>query len=103
LGKGQQVLVVGDAEYDIQTLIVHMDLCFEDSKAIDAVKVGEGHYVIRYYDGQDQRIVAHEFDGQFRFIAETRAHIAEWIGEEAYFDWVKYIGFPCPLVPGKDF
>ena len=41
--------------------------------------------MVRYYDGQDQRVVAHEFDGELKFVDEMRAHVAEWIGEEAYF------------------
>ena len=45
----------------------------------------ENRYAVRYYDGQDQRVVAHEFDGDLKFVDETRAHVAEWIGEEAYF------------------
>ena len=47
--------------------------------------VAENRYAVRYYDGQDQRVVAHEFDGDLKFVEETRAHVAEWIGEEAYF------------------
>ena len=55
-----------------------MDLAFEDSWPVDVQVVSEGHFCVRYYDGQDQRIVAHEFNASFAFIAETRGHIAEW-------------------------
>lgn len=103
LGKGLDLVVINDAEYDLNTLLSRMDLVFEDSWPIDVVIVGESHYCVRYYDGQDQRIVAYEFDNNFRFLGETRGHIAEWVGEEAYYDWFRTVPFRCPLVPGEDF
>ena len=87
LGSGHDSVVIGDEEYDLQTLLARMDLAFEDSWPIDVQVVSEGHFCVRYYDGQDQRIVAHEFDASFVFVAETRGHIAEWIGDEAYYEW----------------
>lgn len=85
LGCGAQVLTIGGVDYTLAELLFHMGLDFEDSRGIDLIPVSVEHYVVRYYDGQDQRIVAHEFDSEFRFLGEIRAHIAEWIGEEAYF------------------
>jgi len=103
LGSGQDSVVIGDAEYDIPTVLARMDLAFEDSWPVDVQTVSEGHFCVRYYDGQDQRIVAHEFSDSFAFIAETRAHIAEWVGEDAYYQWFRSAAFRCPLVPGDDF
>jgi hypothetical protein len=103
LGSGQASVMIGDAEYDIPTLLARMDLAFEDSWPVDVQAVSEGHFCVRYYDGQDQRIVAHEFDANFKFIAETRGHIAEWVGEDAYYQWFRSAAFRCPLVPGDDF
>jgi hypothetical protein len=85
LGCGAEQVSIRGTDYDIPTLLAHMGLNFEDAKPIDVQAIGPGRFVLRYYDGQDQRVVAHEFDDQFQFIAETRAHIAEWIGDEAYF------------------
>ena len=103
LGKGRDALVINDAEYDLDTLLARMDLKLEDSWAIDVVVVSENLYCVRYYDGQDQRIVAQEFDGELRFVRETRGHIAEWIGDDAYYEWFSNAAFRCPLVPGDDF
>lgn len=103
LGKGAKELLINDAEYDLSAMMFRLDLQLEDVRAFDAVQVAPGHYVVRYYDGQDQRVVAHEFDSDFRFLGETRAHIAEWIGDDAYFDSMKPVPFRCPLVPGDDF
>jgi hypothetical protein len=102
LGNGQKSVIIGDAEYDLTTLLTRLDLGFEDSWPIDVQAVSEKHFCIRYYDGQDQRIVAHEFDASFAFIAETRAHVAEWVGDEAYYQWSRSVPFRRTLVPGDD-
>lgn len=103
LGKGLKQLEINGADYDLDALFFRLDLALEDTKIIDAVRLAAGHYAVRYYDGQDQRIVAHEFDDDFRFLGETRAHVADWIGEDAYFDSMRPVSFRCPLVPGDDF
>jgi hypothetical protein len=103
LGSGQASIVLKDAEYDLETLLTRMDLKLEDSWPIDVVTVAENTYCVRYYDGQDQRIVAHEFDGEFCFIRETRGHIAEWVGDADYYKWFRSAAFRCPLVPGDEF
>jgi len=101
LGSGHDSVVIGEEEYDLQTLLARMDLAFEDSWPIDVQAVSDGHFCVRYYDGQDQRIVAHEFDASFAFVAETRGHIAEWIGEDAYYEWFRNMSRRLPI-PGAD-
>ena len=103
LGKGLDRIEINEAEYDLDALFFRLDLELEDTKKIDVVRLAPGHYAVRYYDGQDQRIVAHEFDDDFRFLGENRAHIADWIGNDAYFDSMRPLPFRCPLVPGDDF
>jgi NAD-dependent DNA ligase len=61
-----------------------MALNFDDSRAIDARKLSAGRYVFRYYDGQDQRVVALEFDEEFRSLSEVRARFPESNGEESH-------------------
>ncbi len=102
LGSGQRSVVIGDAEYDLPTLLARLDLAFEDSWPIDIQVVAEERFCVRYYDGQDQRVVAHEFDASFVFLAETRAHIAEWIGDDAFYQSLRSAPFRWPLAPGDD-
>jgi hypothetical protein len=85
LGSGGRSLSIGGVDYMVAELMSQLGLSFDDSRAIDVLVLSRGHYAIRYYDGQDQRVVAREFDAEFRLLDETRAHIAEWLGEEAYF------------------
>ena len=103
LGSGQTSVMIGDVEYDLESALARLDLALEDSWPIDIQKVSENHYCVRYYDGQDQRVVAQEFDAQFNLIAETRGHVAEWVGEDAYFEMFRNVPFRCPLVPADDF
>ncbi len=103
LGAGKAVLMIGDAEYDVDTALARLDLALEDSWPLDLVQLSDKLFCVRYYDGQDQRIVAQEFDADFKLVAEHRAHIAEWIGEDAYFESIANVPFRCPLVPGDDF
>ena len=96
LGSGVQVIVIAGTEYDMSALLVKMGLNFEDARGIDMVEVSSERFVVRYYDGDDQRIVAHEFYSDFRFAGELRAHIAEWIGEDGYFDSFRHHRVRCP-------
>ncbi len=96
LGSGGPTLTVGGAAYSLAELLVRLGLDFGDSRPIDALALPDGHYVVRYFDAEDQRAVAHEFDSEFRFLGETRAHMAEWIGEEAFFEWLRRVRVRCP-------
>jgi|SRR5713226_3463982 hypothetical protein len=85
LGGGGQTLTIKDAVYSVSDLLVRMGLNFDDSRAIDALALPNGSYVFRYYDGQDQRVVALEFDADFRALGEVRAQFPEFIGGEEYY------------------
>ncbi len=81
LGSGQQRLTLGGTEYDMATLLAQLGIEFDDAKPID-VQAADGHYVLRYLDAQDGRIVAYEFSEEFHPLGETRAHMAEWVGDD---------------------
>lgn len=85
LGSGEQRITIAAVVYSLAELMSRMGLNFDDSRPIDVLPLPEGCYVLRYYDGQDQRVVGQEFDADFHLLVEVRAHIAEWLGEGAYF------------------
>lgn len=85
LGSGGQSLTIRNVVYTVSDLLFRMGLNFDDSRAIDALTLAEGRYVFRYYDGQDQRVVALEFDADFQCLGEVRAQFPEWIGDEEYY------------------
>jgi hypothetical protein len=77
LGSGAQTLTIRGVVYSVSQLLVCMALNFDDSRAIDALALPDGRYVFRYYDGQDQRVVALEFDADFHCLGEVRAAFPE--------------------------
>ena len=85
LGSGVQALTIKGVVYSVSDLLVRMGLNFDDSRAIDGLTLADGRYVFRYYDGQDQRVVALEFDADFRTLSEFRAAFPRQIGDEEYY------------------
>lgn len=87
LGSGVQSLAIRGVTYSLYQLLSQIGAQFDDSKPIDALTLAEGRYVLRYLDGQDQRVVAAEFDANFRLLGEMRASIAEWEGDDSTFSY----------------
>lgn len=83
LRNGIRSLTIRGVTYSLSQLLSQIGAEFDDSRPIDALVLQEGHYVLRYIDGQDQRVVAAEFDADFRLWGETRASIAEWEGDDS--------------------
>jgi len=85
LGSGVQSLTIKGVVYTVPELLITMALNFDDSRAIDAGELPGGPFLFRSYDGQDQRVVALEFDADFRPLGEVRAQYPEWTGDEEYY------------------
>jgi hypothetical protein len=85
LGSGAQSLAIRGTTYSLSQLLSQIGAEFDDSKPIDALTLQEGRYVLRYIDGQDLRVVASEFDADFRVLGETSASITEWEGDGSSF------------------
>jgi hypothetical protein len=83
LGSGGKCLAIRGVTYSLAQLLSQIGVEFDDSKAIDALAPAEGRYVLRYIDGQDQRVVAAEFDDDFRLLGEMRASLSEWEGDDS--------------------
>jgi hypothetical protein len=83
LGSGAQSLAIRGVKYSLVQLLSQIGAEFDDTKPIDALAFAEGLYVLRYLDGQDQRIVAAEFDDDFRLLGEMRASLSEWEGDDS--------------------
>jgi hypothetical protein len=82
LGSGTQSLAIRGVTYSLSQLLSQIGAEFDDSKPIDARALSEECYVLRYIDGQDQRVVAAEFDADFQLLGEARASLAEWEGDD---------------------
>lgn len=85
LGCGAQSVTINSVAYSIGELLVRMGLNFDDSRPIDVMPLRRNRYVFRYYDGQDQRVVAVEFDAKLRNLGEIRAHFPDWNGDDEWY------------------
>lgn len=94
LGTGSFELNINGRSYDLYELLHILGHAFDDIRPIDACALPEKTYAIRYCCLEDRHIVTVEFDQGFQLVAEHRAHLAEWMGEEEYqtFGW----GAWCP-------
>jgi hypothetical protein len=87
LGTGARRLVVAGQAFTARELMERLGLAADGCRGIDLVEAGPDRFAVRYLDAVEQRIVACEFDGSFRYLGETRVHAAEWIGDEAPWTW----------------
>jgi hypothetical protein len=82
-GVGRREIQVGGQVYSLAEVMVRLGLAFEGCRTIDGFELGPGHFTVRYYDAEEQKVVAYEFDAEFRYLGETCVHVAEWVGEDA--------------------
>ena len=96
LGTGASQVLVGGEPLDLNEVMHRLGLDFDGNRVIDAPDVGSGRYAVRYFDGEERRIVCHEFAADLSFIEEHRVHIAEWLGN-AYWQTVWEVNCPIDL------
>ncbi|HLC20668.1 MAG TPA: hypothetical protein VJM10_00995 [Candidatus Methylomirabilis sp.] len=94
LGSGASELTIQGRRYDLYELLKALGEDFDDIRPIDAAELEpEGRFALRIFDLEERMVVAFEFDAGFRILAENRAHIEEWMGEDYFnFNW----GIWCP-------
>lgn len=97
LGSGAQEITIGGETLTGRDLLSRMAIWGEDVDAIDLVTVEEGRrWAVRFFDGEDRRVVVLQFSPDFAVLSETRVPIKEWMGADYYeFDWPA--GCPWPL------
>jgi hypothetical protein len=83
LGSGTRRLTVGGTDYALPELMARLGVAFEGCRSIDGFALEAGRFAVRFYDADEERIVAYEFDGEFRYLTEMRVHVAEWVGDAA--------------------
>lgn len=83
-GSGLRELTIRGTRYGLAELLRANGLDHDDVRPIDAHRVGEERFAVRYFDVEERMVVAYEFDADFRYLGECAAHIDEWLGEEYY-------------------
>jgi hypothetical protein len=94
LGSGALSLVIGGVTHELAEVMHRIGFGFEGLKIIDAPPVEAGRYAIRFYDGEERRIVCLEFGADLILLEEHGVHIAEWLGD-AYFETEFQVN--CPM------
>jgi len=82
-GSGARRLTIAGQAYTLPDVMLRLGLAFEGCRTIDGIALGPAHFAVRFYDAEEQRVVAYEFDAEFRYLGEMRVHVADWVGEEA--------------------
>ena len=96
LGSGGSHVLIGGETLTLTALMRRLGLDFDGNQVIDAPEAAAGRHAIRYFDGEDRRIVCLEFGEDFSMLEEHRVHIAEWLGD-AYFQTVWEVHCPIDL------
>ena len=94
LWAGASSLSIGGVTYELGDVMQRMGFGFEGLKIIDAPPVEAGRHAIRFFDGEERRIVCLEFGADLNLLEEHRVHIAEWLGD-AYFETEWQVN--CPM------
>ena len=94
LWSGARSLVIEGVPYQLDDVMRKIGYGFDGVKIIDAPPADDGRYAIRFYDGEERRIVCIELDANFNYIEEHRVHVAEWLGD-AYFETEFEVN--CPM------
>jgi hypothetical protein len=84
IGTGVKVLFMRGIPMSLKRISRKLMLSFQDLVPIDAGTFPDGRHWIRYYEGEQRKVVVMEFDGDFNFVGEYGADIMDWIGDE-YF------------------
>jgi hypothetical protein len=84
IGAGGKVLFVGGMPMGLGKISRKLALLYEDLIPIDAGTLPAGPHWIRFYEGEQRKVIALEFDGEFNIVGENGADIMDWLGDE-YF------------------
>jgi hypothetical protein len=94
LWSGASSLVIEGVTYELEDVMHKMGFGFEGLRLIDAPRVEAGRYAVRFFDGEERRVVCLEFGADLDLLEEHRVHIAEWLGD-AYFETEWQVN--CPM------
>ncbi len=84
IGTGAKLLFLQGVPMGLIKISRKLALLYDDLVPIDAGTLPSGCHWIRFYEGEQRKVMVLEFDGEFNFVGETGADIMDWIGDE-YF------------------
>ncbi len=93
VGTGARVLFLKGLPMGLSQISRKLMLAYEDLIPIDAGTLADGRHWIRYYEGEQRKVIVIEFDREFGIAGETGADIMDWLGDD-YFR-IRWRAF-CP-------
>src|SRR4030066_1511732 len=93
IGTGNKVLFLQGVPMSLRKVSRKLMLEYEDLIPIDGGVLPDRRYWIRFYEGEQRKVVVIEFNGEFDIVGENGADIMDWLGDD-YFR-VHWGGF-CP-------
>lgn len=84
VGTGGKILFLNGIPMGLSQLSRKLMLSYEDLVPIDAGTLADGRHWIRYYEGEQRKVIVVEFDREFAIVGETGADIMDWLGDD-YF------------------
>jgi len=95
LGTGAEAIFIRNQVVLADEVLAQMGILFEGTPTIDCGTLAPNRHYVRFYDNEDRHIVVIEFDNDLQLLVEHHSHLAEWIGEEEYFNIPWYAS--CPV------
>ena len=84
IGTGGKILFLGGVPMGLNKIARKLALLYDDLVPIDAGTLPGGAHWIRFYEGEQRKVMVLEFDGELNILGENGADIMDWIGDE-YF------------------
>lgn len=84
VGAGSKVLFLEGVPMSLRKVARKLMMEYDDLIPIDGGAIPGGRYWIRFYDGEQRKVVVVEFDGKFTVVGETGADVMDWLGDD-YF------------------
>lgn len=84
IGTGGKLLFIDGVPMTLSKLSRKLMMQYEDVIPIDAGTLDGDRYWIRYYEGEQRKVIVLEFDREFSIVGENGADIMDWLGED-YF------------------
>jgi len=95
LGSGAEAIFIHNRVVLANEALSQMGILFEDTSTIDCGTLAPNRHYVRFYDNEDRHVVVIEFDDDLQVLVEYHSHLAEWIGEEEYFNIPWYASCPA--------
>ncbi len=84
IGTGNKVLFLQGVPMSLKKVSRKLMMQYEDLIPIDAGTIHGERYWIRFYEGEQRKVLVIEFTREFDIVGENGADIMDWLGDD-YF------------------